>query len=75
MKQLLKLIEESAPQLLMVDAGDLPGLAQLHGLFEKISEQASKIDDGSVEHLQTIHSASKNAGELRGKLVFLRNLV
>ena len=37
MEQLVKLIEESALQLVMLDGGDLQGLAKLHTQFQEIS--------------------------------------
>ena len=69
MEKLLKLIEESAVRLIMVEEDNLPGLAELHGHFERICREADNIDSLPDESLRMIRGAASASAALLGKII------
>jgi len=69
MEELLKLIEESAVQLVMVEPSDLSGLADLHTHFAKIHQHAQQVDSAAARQVKLIQSACGEATDLLEKII------
>ncbi|MCP4712121.1 MAG: chemotaxis protein CheA [Planctomycetes bacterium] len=69
MEKLLKLIEESAVQLVMVEEDDVPGLANLHSHFERICQEADNIDSLPDAPLQLIRGAALASAAFLEKII------
>jgi two-component system chemotaxis sensor kinase CheA len=69
MQELLKKIEQSGLDLLVLDATDLPGLAQLHSRFQAIGAEALKFPELPENDRKRLHSASNAAADLVERLI------
>ncbi|MCK5269131.1 MAG: Hpt domain-containing protein [Sedimentisphaerales bacterium] len=77
MKQLTKIIEDSALQLVMIDSDDLQGLAGIHTHFEQIAQIAADLEKSgepsptgdAAPYLKLIQTASVKTAELISKII------
>jgi len=69
MDDLIKTIEQSALQTVMVDGSDLSGLAGLHSKFQSISEIASSSNQAPPDVLEVIRQASTATAGLIEKII------
>lgn len=77
MKQLAKIIEDSALQLVMIDSDDLQGLAGIHTHFEQIAQIAADLEksggtspaDDAAPYLKLIQTASVKTAKLISELI------